>query len=113
MTLAKKDYNQHIKNDGLKRNWLIVQKNCQLTLLAQLKAHHEKQAKAKRDLVQHTYTQLDEDILTNKDALQQSKKKKLFKLLEMADEQLGETSTQYWYPSKGHLRRNSPFFRKP
>ena len=37
------------ENEGLRNNWKIIQKKCQLTLIGELKLHHEGLAKAKRD----------------------------------------------------------------
>ena len=77
------------ENEGLRNNWKIIQKKCQLTLIGELKLHHEGLAKAKRDTAQRLFIQTGDFILKNKD-IPQNDQKNLIKVLEATDAQISK-----------------------
>ena len=106
--LLKKEQQSKVKgipeHDGLRRNWLIIQKQSALSLQGELKAHFGTLAKSKRETAQRLYTQLGESILKNKD-VSTTEQKRLLKLLEDADQRVGESLQPYIRESQERLEK--------
>ena len=83
---------------------MIIQKQSALSLQDELKAHFGSLAKSKRETAQGLYTQLGESILKNKD-VSTTEQKRLLKLLEDADQRVGESLQPYMKESQERFER--------